>query len=319
MKKKILAVIAALSLVLLCACGQMLEAAADTEVERLMLEAFDALEAGDADAFYALFAPEVLPEDDAEYAALFAGVRDYYKGTVVDYKLTSISKKSHASGGGTTLNVEANYTVTTSQDTYYTYVARLEDPNTSGLTGFNIVTQADYETAEEESTPTGTLDTLGSFTLEQWMTFFLSLIVYGFTIFTLVRCLRDRIRLKPLFVIVVLAQFALTFTMSADIGVQFSFMLRFLSMSRLLLYPGGGMVLTLTLPAGAIVYWFIRKSLKKPEPPPPAYYPPPYYPQGPQPPQGPPPQQFQQGPPQQFQPPPPQQPPQEETEENREV
>lgn len=149
-------------------------------------------------------------------------------------------------------------------------MVRTSKDGENGLTGFNITTNSEYVAA---TTPSGTLSDMGNFNAGQWVLLGYTVLVYVFIILTIVRCAKDKIKLKPLFIIIILLQLMFTVT-HMPTRLNFNFMITPLGFARWLLYQDGSYVFTFFVPLGAIIYWCIRKMLMKEKPQPLTAYPP---------------------------------------------
>lgn len=268
MRVKLL-VVALVAALLLVGCGPLQQLFADPETDALLEEALQALRDDDIDGFAALFLPEALPESEEELHRLFGGMREYYQGELVSWGKVSQNRSITQD----TETVSCIYAVKTDVENYRVEVVRVAGEAGNGLSTFSVTTADDHDTA---TTPVGNLGDIGRFTGGQWGLLIYTVLCYVFIIVTIIRCARDKIRLKPLFIIIILVQFS--FVLARDGGnFGLNFLPTPLAWASLLLYPNGASVLTLILPAGAIAYWIFRKALirraqRPPGPPPPVQY-----------------------------------------------
>lgn len=258
-----------LCLALLCACGPVRLLMEDPETDAMAEAALTALHNHDVEAFTGLFLPGVLPGDADEVARDFEGLADYYQGDFVSWVKTSQNRESRG-GASPSETVSCVYEVTTEADTYRLEVVRVEADGQNALQYLYLISIGDYAAAD---TPSGRLLGMGGFNGGQWGLLAFSVLAFAFTIFTLVRCVRDKIRLKPVFVLIILlVQPAASLFWSAD-GFNLSFGMALVPFSSWLIYPDGRNIFTLALPVGAAVYWFVRGRLgRKAGPAPPQYF-----------------------------------------------
>jgi disulfide bond formation protein DsbB len=88
---------------------------------------------------------------------------------------------------------------------------------------------------------------------------FLNLLVIAFMIATIVRCYKDEIRLKWLFMLVILSLGYVGFShVGGEVFVSFGLWIG-LRFSAYEIYPGGDFAAIVVIPTGAIIYWCIRK------------------------------------------------------------
>lgn len=77
----------------------------------------------------------------------------------------------------------------------------------------------------------------------------------------LVDCIRHRIKHKWLWIILILLGYAGIAYTAQPGSTRLNFALLPMTYSRILLYPGGGIQLVLSLPLGAFIYCLLRRSL----------------------------------------------------------
>ena len=78
----------------------------------------------------------------------------------------------------------------------------------------------------------------------------INLFVLGFIIITIIKCVRDKIRPKVLFIILIISLFYIGASIvDGDVILSFGFWIGFRFSNT-----------TIMIPAGAIIYWFIRKK-----------------------------------------------------------
>jgi len=95
---------------------------------------------------------------------------------------------------------------------------------------------------------------------------FLSLIIFAFTIFTFVHCLRNDVKLKWLWAIGILLLYVqIMFTITST-GVKWLISINTISYSRLLIYPQGYKEIIICIPVMAILYWCLRKKITRKAP-----------------------------------------------------
>ena len=93
--------------------------------------------------------------------------------------------------------------------------------------------------------------------------FLLNILIYGIILITIVRCVKDKIRLKIVFLIMIvfLIYFG-TYVVDGDQILTFGFWVGW-RFSEIGLASNGDLTAEIVVPAGAIAYWCVRKGLVK--------------------------------------------------------
>jgi hypothetical protein len=224
----------------------------DTETDELMLTVLETVLNDKQEEFYSLFWQDVLSQDAEERTLAFGQMRDYFNGEIVSWDRLSLYK--HTAPQVVTVNCV--YQVVTDYDTYHVQIIRRATNGESLVWSFNIA-RAEHDLTQ--TAPIGRLSDISQFTFFQWILFISNILMCGFITLTIIRCVRDKIKRKALFVIMTIVQFA--FSLSVGSGVHTRFMIAPLSFAQHLVFPDGTTITTVTLPIGAIVYWLIRKVL----------------------------------------------------------
>ena len=251
--KQIMLLVLAAALVLsLAGCAEL--KVEDDPAIRAATEVFlDALVADDADAAYAAVYSGI---DRTEFDTAFAQMYAFVDG-VTEYALEPIHYSYSNSNGVAT--IQLTYRMTAEAGSYIVTAAKTE--GYEGLMGVHI--------APEEQTTlhhTGTLGNMAGASAVQWVVLILGMLVGVFVIWMAVDCCRRKIRLKWLWLLmIVLGAMVLTVTMnSGGINLRFNFGL-YLQLSSLIRYGDGSAELALVVPLGAIIYCAMRKRLLRAE------------------------------------------------------
>jgi len=88
----------------------------------------------------------------------------------------------------------------------------------------------------------------------------INLFVFGIIVATLIRCIKDKVRYKVLFIILILLLFAFSITTGGGTLSLGAWGWIGWRSSGLLTNPNGGISLTLVIPIGAIIYWRVREK-----------------------------------------------------------
>lgn len=245
-----------LGAMLLSGCNPRQALLADPVAEELMVEALEAIKNGDEEGFRILFDKDVLPKGE-DFSAAFAQMKEYYGGEIVSWEAVSQTRATYPSQREEPYKtVTIVYDLVTDLDTYRVVVTRVESEGQSRLFRLEIGRSEEYAAAV---TPIGYLSDITRFTGLQWTLLLTNILAYGFVLVTVVRCLRDKIRRKPLYIILSLIQ--ITFYKAASpVFSQFNFMFTPMGFASHLVYPNGGTATTVVFPLGALIYWMIRKK-----------------------------------------------------------
>lgn len=244
----------AIGLLLIC-CGLLTgcRLLIDVQCEQYLQGMLQAVEAENLQVAVALFYdPDIA---DSSFEQEFAEMVCIWEKGPYTYTCISMHARSFSGSGGGRKYVTNSYAIQTAQKKYHAEVIRCEMPEGDGLYGFRLK-------LEQAEKPVGTLRDIGSFTGGQWSVLLYYLAAVAFCVVTAVRCAKDPIRMKWLWILLIL----LVHSGMEHHVRQGLFQLRLLLVMvppyyRLLLYPGGGRLLALGLPVGAILYWCIRKKL----------------------------------------------------------
>ena len=248
MKKRVFAVWICLLAVmtLLCGCTVKEDNARLEPACRAML---DALIAGDADAGYAQISEAVTRE---EFDAFFAQVAPVLDGKG-KYELKSSGWHKNTNNGVTSVTVTFEATF---PDGRVYLVNCTETEGVEGLTGFHV---QDSKQNITNDTPFGL----------RAVFFVLSALFLAFAVWMIVDCVKRKPDGMVLWIVLLVCTVKLTLTVSGgqiDAGLGVGLVLMFSSIA----FNSANLLVTLSCPIGAIVYFFLRKRLpsKKSEPQP---------------------------------------------------
>ncbi len=213
------------------------------EVDDLTEDYLDYLLADDYAKAYDLLKENVT---DADFKPYWDAMRTATEGAT-DYELEQIGWQINTKNGVTTHS--AAFTVTLNNDRSI-FVRTVLVEGQSGIGGISF-----HETTEFEAT-TGTYAPIINIVL-----MIVSILIMAFTVWTLVDCARRKIKVKALWIIVILLGFTLTLTIGAQSGLTFGFGL-FFTLSQAIADPSLlALTLKLNIPLGAILYLILRKRL----------------------------------------------------------
>jgi len=247
--KRILALVMAAILLLLCGCASIKEGGAflDGKLEQFMA----CIEANDKEGAAELAYNQELGKNMTD---AFDGLAAYWPAKASDaYTRQSINVTIR----NTAKIYQGSYLVESGGEEYIVDITYAEDENGVGITMLYANLSADVVAA---TTPTGTLQTAAENTPLQWCFLALWPICIAFVIFTIVDILRKKPRYYGLWIAAAVIFLSVSLQIS-DSNLHFNWLLAILNQSQWLQYPDGANTFTLGLPAGAIAYWCVRGSL----------------------------------------------------------
>lgn len=213
----------------------------------------------DEAAAYDLFIKDNLDEEEfnrgfKDIIAQWDGDKDY------TYKKIGQYKNTFPSSGGNTVSVDCTYEVTTKNNEYVVALNRVELPDgRNGLNGFRIMTKEEWKLSTEG---VGKLKDIRDFNGIQWMLLGVSVIFIGITVFTLVDCAKRKIKLKPLWIIIILIFIYLgVFITPNESKMLFGFST--INYSRFIQFFGSTIQVLCYFPVGALIYWIFKKKITK--------------------------------------------------------
>ena len=122
----------------------------------------------------------------------------------------------------------------------------------------------DYFNIQPKTQPIGTIATWRQFTLVHWFMVILALTDIGFSVYMLVLCVKEKPKLWGLWLLFILAVYGgISISVSTVLKkLRFGIIVYTFCFPGLLTYPSGVKV-CLTVPIGAIVYWFKKRKASK--------------------------------------------------------
>ncbi|MDE7205998.1 MAG: hypothetical protein K2N90_02360 [Lachnospiraceae bacterium] len=253
--KKSSAVMLFLAIVLCCflsGCASLLK---DERMEQEVANFIDALNADDADKIFLSMYPDAVTRE--EFDASYETVREIWeKSDDYTLKLHSINTNKNINNSSVSTVCRAQYYVYTQDNSYTITLTRLSDDNGEGLSQFNLVVgtvpvlvSGGFTTASENSPL-------------QWGMLIFCILSYLFVIVTVVDILRKRPRLFGLWLIAACAFLCIQMQLVSGnfhIGVGvYPF-----AISAFKIYSNGGRNFVAALPAGAVIYWCMRRKLQR--------------------------------------------------------
>lgn len=244
----VLLLIASLFGGVLSGCSTLLK---NEEMDQKVDDLIQALNEDDADRIFEALYPGMLTRD--EFDASYETIRQIWeKCDEYTLKLSAIKTNKTFDKTGDSIIRSANYVVHTQNQDYTITLAYRSDQNGEGLYQFfvNVVPVL----------VSGDFTTVGKNSALQWGLLVLTILSYIIIIFTVVDILRKRPRLFGVWLGV-----ALTFAFFKIQLVPGNFHVNggitWFALSAFRIYTGGGRSFVFAVPAGAVVYWCLRRRL----------------------------------------------------------
>jgi hypothetical protein len=221
----------------------------DQEVEHLIT----ALNEDDADQIFLSMYPGVITREefDESYEAIQLLWEKSEEHTI---KLNSINTKKNLDASGTSLICKARYYVYTQDNAYTITLTHLSDNSGDGLYRF------DLNIGAEPVLISGGFTTAAENSALQWGILILCILSYLFIIVTAADILRKRPRLFGLWLAAALTFCSFQIRLSPS-NFHAGGIINWFAMSSFKIYNNGIRNFVLSLPAGAILYWCLRKKL----------------------------------------------------------
>ena len=239
-------------LLMLASCSKV----NDSDIAALRALAHSTIEViknGDVEAAY-----ELVDKEYYDKATMQEMIPKYseYLGKFTSFEVKEMRGCTSKKTSGTTL-VMAAFSVETDAEDFIITVSAKSGGNS--LRGLSVTLMKDTE-----PTYTGTVTTMRGANVLQWFVLIIGLLAMVFSFAMLVDCVKRKIYYKPIWIIVILLSFFLIrVTIDPDKSVSVLFWLAFIINSGTLKYFSDGMiVLELIIPAGALVYFVMRRKLK---------------------------------------------------------
>ena len=231
--------------VLFCGCSP----AADTPAEdKLMADVFNAIAEKDYAAAKELMSGEI---DETDLDKALPSMSDYIKGTAVEYTKTGYSVDSYIGTDERNTAETFTYSVKTRYGDYTVKMVLLRSDGGRKIIGYEVA---------KASQPGGAILNLNDFDMIQPLMLLLSAVSLFLFIFALVKCAKAYIRLKVLWIaLIILLNIGFSVVKTAS-GAQMH-MLLFIGISSLIKYVNGDYMLSVMLPLGAILFLCLRRKL----------------------------------------------------------
>ena len=234
-------------------CSKLIGMFEDETLRMNTEKMLDAIIADDMEQAYALIDDYYSSQDAApgleEIRTVLAGVEDY------ELSLLAANINTNLSDGVSTTSATAEYSIKTNSDTFIIYVRKFS--TSDDLEGFRVIP---IESTNYYSV--GSFKNMKGAAAVQWILLFSNLVIAALTVSAVVDCCRNKIRLKALWIIIIIIGF---FSVGASYSpTSFSLNLNLnwiFAYTSLIAYGGGLNVIRFLLPIGPVVYFAARKAL----------------------------------------------------------
>lgn len=251
--KKIAVVVLVLiaCMMVLTGCNSKLFATPDEDefVEKFL----ESIEAGDYTKHQDSFIDEV--KNDKGFIQGIESIDEYFDGEIKSIKKTGVYFRTKTSGGNTTYSRELQYRVITTQNDY---IVGMVTVSTDGEVYKTALFNINYA-----SEVLGKIIDFNDFDINQLLLLVFAGLCGAFVIFAIVMCAKSHVRLKGLWILlIILVQTGITIT-RLPMRYSFNFHLFATQISSLRKFANGGTILTVMIPLGAILFVILRKALER--------------------------------------------------------
>ena len=235
-------------------CAGFLQKMENSQLRSSTEAMLDALIGGDFQKAYGLVSNVCSQE---EFQSVFPQLQQILgSGKTYELQMLSVYNNTRISNGEKTVTVSSVYQITTSSGRI---IANVQMDDQIGLTTFQLTP---YENTDYYFT--GTLGHMKDANALQWVLLLLNVVSVCIGVFALVDCARKKIKNKVLWILLLVIGFATVGVSISGTSFRTNFNLGWITAySALIRFGSGAITLRLMLPAGAIIYFGIRRSLIK--------------------------------------------------------
>jgi len=253
--KKILAAVLAVVVAVACiGCSRIMSMFEDEDMRRDVEAMVAAAIYCDIDSAY-VYMDEYLgkAEFEAGFSEICFNVLDVY-----EYELELLSYNQHTNVSVDTREtiVMVEYKMTTNAGVFVISAAKTEP-----IRDFHSFHLIPYENTNYYSV--GTLANMRGASAFQWIMLLVNVVILGFMAYAIVDCCRRNIKLKPLWIVIILVAAISIGVNYSPMGAQLQFGLSPISYTQFVTYGGGLRFIRFMIPIGLIVYFALRKKLTK--------------------------------------------------------
>lgn len=251
MRKIVLVVLVLITcMMVLTGCNSLFATPDEDEFVRNFLESIDE---GDYTKYEDSFIDEV--KNDVAFEQGIKSIDDFFEGEIKDIRKTGVYYRTTKSGSNTTFSREIQYKVVTSENDYVVNMVTVSyDGEVYKAARFNVNYASDVY---------GKIIDFDDFDIVQLLLLVFSGLCVAFVIFAIVLCAKSKVRLKGLWIpLIILIQTGITIT-KLPMRYGFNFHLFATKISSLRKFTNGGTILTVMIPLGAILFVILKKKLER--------------------------------------------------------
>lgn len=249
--RKIWLLILVLCVLFLAACNPVAHINTP-EQDKMMTEILESVKQGGYDNIRSYFVDEI---SGADFKRGMESIGAYVKGDVENIEKAGYYVRGRLDNGRTVQSQEFTYRVVTTKDQYLVTMFLV---STNGkdfkINGINAILESEYAS-------NGAVIDFNNFDIRQLLLLIYSVLCIGFVIFAIVVCAKSKIRLKALWIILIILLQTGVSIKSFAYQFSFNFHLFLTNISSLRKYLDGRTVLTVLVPLGAILFLALRKRL----------------------------------------------------------
>lgn len=258
MNRRIVIIIILAALLLFSGCANMqlamMEALEEDDVKADVENILTAIENHNSDFIYDTYFSSIDEVSEADLSKGMQEIYNAYHGKRLSSHLYSVNVNSFSNSNGTGTVKTVVYLVKTDKAPYLLTINYLKDSNGEYyLYEVNLSEFLDYVVN----------DSFEEYDLKAWIVFFINIVSYVIMIIALIMCIKTKIKVKPLWIILILLQVGISITNFPNQFYTHFSVIQFLGISRYQLYAHGGTFTSLFFHVPAVVFLFVRKSLNK--------------------------------------------------------
>ena len=238
----------------MCGCSALVQKLESPAVREYTEDMLDALIENDLDGAYDVVS-DVCSKD--EFATIFDGMRAVLGNTErYELELLSAYHNTNFNNSEKVGIISSSYKVTAGENLFVVDVQ--VNSKYSKLAYFNITP---FENTDFYSS--GNLTGMKDANWFQWTLLLTNLVAVAFAVYMLVDCIKNKIKLKALWIILIILGFVSFGATFSESSFYFNFAIGWINTySSLIRYGGGAIVFRIMFPIGSIVYCCLKKKLK---------------------------------------------------------
>lgn len=258
MKRKILLIVILIVITLLSSCSDiqlaMMQGLEEDDVKEDVENVINAIQAENSDYIFDTYFSKFDEIDEDEFYNDIKKIYSIYEGSYISSQLYNISVNSFTNNNETKTIKTVIYLIRTDENAYTLKLQYLKNSDAEyDLYRLDISPYLNYVVNYR----------FKDYDLKTWIYFIINIVSYGIMILAMILCIKTKIKLKPLWIILILLQVGISVTDFSNYhSSQFGFF-SILAMSQYVVYAHGGTITNFYIHIFAIVFLFIRKKLNR--------------------------------------------------------